>query len=218
MEKHHLNKKIDELYSQVEFPLSEDMKKRMKALDDVMRQLMINGKKKCRHLFMGEIPFSAEFAYYVRRRKSYKELMKQRQNRAGKSDNQIAKQAANAGILNAQNATLLQAIIGYKICRKEVRSIRPQTPQMRRVFMVEKIDKDITDKDHKKAQDLRNQMRQEAEAKIWRGIKQATGGKRANTVTRVQKKEGDTTITYTSKVEIEEALASEHSTCIVSNA
>ena len=211
MEKHHLTTKIDKLYSQVEYPLSEEMKKEMKALDDVMQQLMINSEKKCRHLFMGEIPFSAEFAYYVRRQKAYKELMKQRQNRADKSDTQIAKQAATAGILNAQNVTLLQAIIGYKVYRKEVRSIRPRTPQMRRIFMVEQIDKAIAEKNHKTVQDLRNQMRQEAEAKIWRGIKQATGKTRANTVTRVQKKEGDTTITYTTQVEIEEALSSEHS-------
>ena len=112
MEKHNLNGKIDEVYSKVEFPLSEEMKKRMKALDGVMRQLMINSEKKCQHLYMGEIPFLAEFAHHVQRRRAYKALMKQRQKRAEKSDHKIAKQEKDACIVNAQNLNLSQAIIG----------------------------------------------------------------------------------------------------------
>ena len=69
MEKHNLFQKIDDLYPKVEFPLPKSMKKKMTALDDVMQQLMIDSKKKFQHLYMGEIRFSPEYAYYVQRRK-----------------------------------------------------------------------------------------------------------------------------------------------------
>lgn len=83
---------------------------------------MINSKNNFRHLYMGEMIFSADYAHYVQQRKAYKFLIKS--NRTGEAvevRKKIIKQAKAAGIVDAQNITLSQSIIGFKICRKEVR-------------------------------------------------------------------------------------------------
>jgi hypothetical protein len=152
MDEQGLFERMEKIYADATIPLSQKQQKKLNGVDDVMRQLMINAEKKCRHTYMGEVPFSEEYALSARRRQTYKKLIKKCQglwNHDWEIQN-ILTQAKDNGITNAEHMSLEKAIKRFKISRQRTKELKKHAPTMRQKFQSELIEEAERNHDYKK--------------------------------------------------------------------
>ena len=129
---------------------------------------------------------------------AYKDLIKMKEGQ-GRNVQRTLKREKSAGIVDAAHITHRNAIRGYKICRKEVQSLKKNAPVIRRRFLSDLITRARQEGDDHKVQQLKKIIRREAQKSMWRQIQQSVGKCRAKSVMSVQVRNGETTMEYSTQ-------------------
>ena len=72
----NLFQRLDNVYTKASYPPTVEVTNKLIGIDKMATQLMILAENKCRHLYMGDIPFTDEYALWDKRRMAYKDLIK----------------------------------------------------------------------------------------------------------------------------------------------
>jgi hypothetical protein len=78
-QRENLFDRLDKEYAKASYLPTVEVTNKLIGIDKMATQLMIAAEKKCRHLYMGDIPFTDEYVLWAKRRMAYKDLIKMKE-------------------------------------------------------------------------------------------------------------------------------------------
>lgn len=170
---------------------------------------MVHAESKCRKLKVGETPFLAKYAGWAKRHQPYKELLRLKEKH-GTNRRKVFCRALCAGTRHFDTLTKEDLHQRYLVCRAKVNELRNKAHHLRTSFLWDRFKEAQTKGNKSKASRLKAMIQRERLQKMWRTLTFTVGKPTSGSVTKVETVNGAVTCTYTTKTDIEAALADEH--------
>jgi hypothetical protein len=172
MEIHRMSERLHECERQaIGYPVSEEVRKKMQALDTQVVEIQRASERQCRQIYRGTIPFSEPVRTIYIRKRAYQELARGCSRPVQRSN--VVRDAIKAGISGPRALTLQQCLDGVEACTRKLAVLKHQAGGLRQVHLRDCLIQAKTTGNDRKYKDILCTIEREEQKSIWKRINRA---------------------------------------------
>ena len=207
---HRIWDKLEAWSKTADYPLAKEAAAALEGLDQLTTNLMLCAEKRCRKLNTGHYEFSPEVKEWLDRCHALRALLRLKTGKKVRNKGNVKRFARRCGIANPEGHSAAELAIMYKECKTKTKKLMAESPWMRKEFLTSLLQEAMDEEKTAEATRVKEILRNEAQKKVWSGIKRVVNPPRNPSPTVVEVPQSDGTIKVcTTKEEVEEGIMGE---------
>ena len=204
---HGIFENLLRLQDQATYPVKEDVRKALEAIDQLVVKIMLAAEKGCRKFRMGPYEFSPQIKALMDRCWALRSLIGYKLKKKGNIANLYRFAWRTCGIERPSSIPIDDLVAMWKVAKAELKRHLAESPWMRKQYLTEQLREALENERLEEATRIRNSLRCESKRKEWRGIKRVTKGKQQTATLRLEEPLPDGSVRVArTKEEVEEMI------------